>query len=637
MIKKDECLSFKNMWKYLFYNATAIGVFMGLLEVCWAYLLPVVFPGRKYDLPISTFGRFILIAVVIDIFLMTAGASFLGTLISVIRKLFQRADSFRYWPAIIRFLLVAGMLSYLYVGFVYTYYFFDTSQSKMLFAVKGLLVIILLSTVATWFFVMVKQRFGKVTTRVLLSLILGLLICVIMPNYFRYRTQNSVDINLPALGDTEHPNILLVTLDTLRADYLGCYGNKVVQTPALDALASDGYLFEKAFAQSPFTTPSHCSIMTSTYASWHGAANGSAMKKDYPTLAEILQVNGYETAAFVSSTMVRSSTGLNRGFDYYEDSISTYSSLFRNDECPFILATCLVSWMQDNQIPGNTVTNRALAYLNNVGSPFFCWLHYYDPHAPYDAPEQYKRMYDGKMDSQLPKAIERSRYAGEVTYTDFQLGRIIKYFKGKDLYDEMLIIITADHGEAFGEKHDKIVEYGHGKYLYDTTQHIPLIVKLPKTKAGGRRNKDIVQLIDIAPTVLDLLGATHIETFQGHSFLNLLNGHERGIGGIAYAETTKLPSIGKNILENDESSKLVSMRTDKFKYISDIGRERQELYDIVIDPHETVDIYSKKSELAQKYYQKIQDILDTSVKNETFTVDPRVLQQLKTLGYIGEE
>lgn len=262
---------------------------------------------------------------------------------------------------------------------------------------------------------------------------LVVLICMTTPNYLVYRSANTVDMELPVLGTEHRPNVLLVTLDTLRADYLACYGNKIVQTPVLDALAKDGFLFEAAFAQAPSTTPSHCSMMTSTYVVRNGALNGCAMKVGFPTLAEILRANGYETSAFVSATTVRSTnSGLQHGFDYYEDSISPYTALLRNDEYQFVLLSYLFLKMQHSQIPGHIVSNRALPWLNERGDkPFFLWLHYFDPHTPYDAPEPYKDMYAGKVAADLPCVLERSRYAGEVTYTDFELGRIIKALKDK--------------------------------------------------------------------------------------------------------------------------------------------------------------------------------------------------------------
>ena len=377
--------------------------------------------------------------------------------------------------------------------------------------------------------------------------------------------------------------------------------------------------------------------MTSTYVTRNGALNGCAMKAGLPTLAEILQANGYETSAFVSATTVRSTnSGLHRGFDYYEDSISLYTPLLRNDECQFVLLTYLFVKMQNSQIPGHIVSNRALSWFDRrKQGPFFCWLHYVDPHSPYDAPSPYKDMYDGKIDPNLPCVLSRSRYAGEVTYTDYELGRIIKALKDKGLYDDMLIIVTSDHGEAFGEKHGDITEYMHGPYLYDTTQHIPLIIKLPGAKATGKRINDTVQLIDLAPMVLDYLGASPPESFQGTSLLDLLNGRQRSEPGTAYAERMSLvPFAGENHQQSPPQRRLMSMRTADIKYICNVSGQRQELYDIASDPAETVNLHSDRLESAKTCYKDIRNVLAEPAETGVTEIDPKALEQLRSLGYI---
>lgn len=632
MNKDFKSLQNTGIWSHLICGSAAIGVLMGLFEVCWTYFLPAFFPNRRYVLPISTVGRFVLLAIIIDVCLMLMAAFFLGTLFSLVHKISQRAYLSRYCPTLTRFLLIAGALSYLYVGIVYSYFSFS-SRLKLKTAIIGILPVMLASMGVAWFLRISLRKFGRATPTTVWILVLIVLISTTTPNYLLYRSANTVDMDLPVLSTEHAPNILLVTLDTLRADHLACYGNKIVQTPVLDALAADGCIFEAAFAQAPTTTPSHCSIMTSTYVVRNGSLNGCAMKVGLPTLAEIFQTNGYETSAFVSATTVRSTnSGLHQGFDYYEDSISPYTTLFRNDEYQFVLLAYLFVKMQNYRIPGYIVTNRALSWLDKCEqSPFLCWLHYFDPHDPYDAPRPYKDMYDGKTDPALPCVLNRSRYAGEVTYTDFQLGRVIKALKEKELYDDMLIIVTSDHGEAFGEKHGDITEYKHGLHLYDTTQHIPLIIKLPGQKQSGQRIQDVVQLIDLAPTVLDYLNASFPESFQGRSLLDLLNGHQRSETGIAYAERAiRPPTVGRF----HKPTKLMAMRTPDIKYICDASGERQELYNIASDPTETVNIYLDNLESAKTFYKHIRGILAEPADTRATDLDPKVLEQLRSLGYI---
>lgn len=618
-------LSATGIWSQLICGSAAIGVVMGLFEVCWTYLLPIFFPYRRYRLPIETIDRFVLIAIATDVFIMLAFATLLGVLTSGVRKLWWRARSFRYWLWLVHLLLIVGALSYLYVGILYSYFNFRSERLKLQAVVIGILLIMLTSIVLVWLLQMLLRRFGKAALVATWIFALVVLICTTAPNYLHYRLVNPVETDMPVLNTVQAPSVLLVTLDTLRADHLACYGSKVVQTPVLDALAVDGCLLEAAFAQAPTTTASHCSIMTSTYVAHHGGMNGCAMKVGIPTLAEILRANGYETAAFISATVLRSGvSGLNRGFDYYEDSICSYTTFFWNDEYQFVLAAYLLAKIENSQIPGYIVTNRALSWLEERGrEPFFCWLHYYDPHEPYEAPNPYKDMYEGKINPALPSVFNRSRYAGEVTYTDAQLGRIIKYLKNKELYNDMLIIVTADHGEAFGEKHGNITEYYHQWHLYDTTQHVPLIIKLPGGRGAGRRVADVVQLVDLAPTVLHYLGGSSPRSFEGRSLLDLLNGEQRSEHGTAYAETE--PRVEK---------RLRAIRTPNIKYICDATGKWQELYDVASDPTETVNIYREKLDLAKTCYEQIQYTLGEPADTNVATFDPKVREQLRSLGYI---
>jgi arylsulfatase A-like enzyme len=633
MNKDPKSLQSPSIWSHLICDSAAIGVLMGLFEVCWTYLLPAFFPNRRYELPISTVARFALIAIIIDVSLMLIFAIFLGVLMVLVHKITRRGRLPGYFLTFTRFLLISGSLLYLYIGIVYSYSSFTRESLKLLAAIKGIIPIILTSIFVVFLLRTLVRKFGRAGSTMFWILVLLILIFTTIPNYLLYRSTHTPDMDLPVISSDRRPNILLVTLDTLRSDHLSCYGNKIVQTPVLDALAADGCLFEAAFVQSSTTTPSHCSIMTSTYVSRNGASNGSAMKVGLPTLAEILKANGYKTSAFVSATTVRSTnSGLHRGFDYYEDSISPYTPILRNDEYQFVLLAYLFVRMQKSQIPGYIVTNRALSWLDKCGQvPFFCWLHYFDPHYPYDAPEPYKDMYDGKVDPTLPCVMERSRYAGEVTYTDFQLGHIIKFLKDKGLYNDMLIIVTADHGEAFGEKHGDITEHFHGLYLYDTTQHVPLIIKLPGQKEAGRRIRDVVQSIDLAPTVLDYLDTSLPESFQGGSLLDLLNGQRRSEPGIAYAER---PVDHHTALRFPQKTRLMAMRTPDIKYICDVKEKTQELYDITSDPTETTNIYLDKPELAKTCYKRIRDTLSEPVETKVTDLDPKALEQLKSLGYV---
>lgn len=528
------------------------------------------------------------------------------------------------------------MLSFLYRGHLYVHILFDDHATRTIVAVIGVITIFIFSAGIIWCVEMSQRRYGSAGPRLVWLLSIIILYCIILPINIIYKKNHCREFGFPDINIVNKPDILLITLDTLRADHLACYGNSIVQTPNLDALAQSGYLFEAAFSQSPYTTPSHCSIMTATYPTQHGAFNGSAMTNVFPTIAEILRAYGYDTAAFVSSSMVRSgNSGLHHGFNYYEDSLSPYSSFFRHDECQFLIVIHYLSHLQQHQIPGCIVTKRFLAWLNNKSnSPFFCWLHYFDPHTPYDAPEPYKNMYDGKINPALPRLLDRIHYAGEVTYTDTQLGNIINTLKQNNIYDNTLIIVTADHGEAFGEKHGSIVEYGHGSHLYDTTQNVPLIIKLPGQNNTSRRINNVVQLIDLAPTIMDYLNVTPPESFKGNSLLELLNGSKNPQSATAYAERTPLPTTART--DPKTQTRLMAIRTKKIKYICDMSGKRQELYDIDTDPAETINIYTDKPDMVLSYYHNLINTLGEKVNTKTFSLDPQTLKQLESLGYIGD-
>jgi arylsulfatase A-like enzyme len=610
---------------------------MGLIEVCWAYLLPILIPVRIYVLPDSSIIRFFTLAVVLDTAFVLAAGVLLGLLISITRILSKRCRSFTHWPGLIQLLLLASILSFLYRGNLYRFVLLPQDTRRLPALIIGLLIIILISFISVWTISKLKNKYRHTALAVWL-ITAGLLLCGTIPPYRDYLSKNTLQIQPPPDIPANLPNVLLVTLDTLRADYLHCYGNPTVQTPVLDYLAADGILFEAAFAQAPYTTPSHCSIMTSTYMSQHGAFHGSAMKTGLPTIADILKACGYQTSAFVSCRMVRSGNSrLNQGFDYYEDSLSPHTSFFRHDECQYLLSINIISHLQQHQIPGHIVTARALKWLNKKRKdPFLCWLHYFDPHTPYDAPEPYKDMYAGKVDDSLPRVFDRTRYAGEVTYTDIQLGIIINALKEKKLYDDMLIIVTSDHGEAFGEKHGDITEFGHGQYLYDTTLHVPLIIKLPKQKTNAKRVSNVVQLIDIAPTIMEQVGIPNPKSFHGKSLLELVNKTTDHPFTETYAQTIPPTSLIylHNDLNNLKKTQLHSIRTDMFKFINNASGDQRELYDIVSDPLETENLAAGRPESARKYDQKIRDELGDFIQTQTTPYDSDTIEQLKSLGYV---
>src|SRR6202162_2572994 len=297
----------------------------------------------------------------------------------------------------------------------------------------------------------------------------------------------------PTSAASPRPNIVLITLDTTRADRMGFLGSERGLTPNLDELARRGVVFSRAYAQVPLTTPSHTIILTGTYPEFnHVNYMGDPLGKALPFLPEILHRNGYRTAAFVGALVLdprKLAPGFERGFDIYDagfhrrrGSEDRYHSLERR---------------------GEEVVNRALAWLSkHPAGPFFLWVHLYDPHDPYDPPEPYRTRYQAEP------------YDGEIAYTDSVVGKLIGELRTRGLFDGSVIAVMADHGEAFGEHG----EMHHGIFLYDETIHVPLLIKLPRQHTA-RHVETRVGLVDVAPSILR---AAHIpvpDAMQGQSVL----------------------------------------------------------------------------------------------------------------------
>jgi len=281
------------------------------------------------------------------------------------------------------------------------------------------------------------------------------------------------------------PNLLLITIDTLRADRLGCYGGREVKTPAIDALASRSVLFERAFAHTPLTLPSHASILLGTTPPFHGVHDNSGfiVRDEFLTLAEWLKDRGYATGAFVGAFPLDSRFGLTQGFDIYDDDYGSQS----RDEFVFV------------ERKAEAVVNRAISWLEDTKGSWFVWIHCFDPHQPYQPPEPFSSQYKG------------SAYDGEVAYVDSVLGKLMDFLRTKGLESGTTIVLTADHGESLGEHG----EMTHGYFAYNATLHVPLIIASPGLKPG--RAAGNASHIDIFPTVCDALRVPKPGGLQGVS------------------------------------------------------------------------------------------------------------------------
>ena len=313
----------------------------------------------------------------------------------------------------------------------------------------------------------------------------------------------------PPSGRTSTPNLVLITLDTTRADRLGPYGYSGVQTPVLDRLAAEGVVFDRAITAAPLTLPAHTSIMSGLYPPRHGVRDngGFFVRDDTVTLAERLREQGYRTGAFVGAYVLDGRWGLNQGFDTYHDHFDVSSV-----STPSLAAV---------ERPGNEVADQAIAWLGETAAPpFFAWIHFFDPHSPYRAPEPYGRLY------------ARQPYLGEIAFADAQIGRVVAFLEQRRLLDNSVVVVVGDHGESLGEHG----EGTHGFFVYEATTRVPLIIRTAVEQVHTKRVGTVVRTVDVMPTVLELLGLETAAGIDGRSLVPLMRGEAQDLGLRAYSE-----------------------------------------------------------------------------------------------------
>ena len=409
-------------------------------------------------------------------------------------------------------------------------------------------------------------------------------------------------------------NVVLITIDTLRADHLGCYGYKQIKTPNIDSLAADGVRFENAFAVVPVTLPSHTTMLTGTYPMLSGMHDfsGNRLSLLQPTLASVLKQAGYQTGAVIGAAVLDSRFGLNQGFDFYYD----HFDFSRLDEAN----------LDEMERPGNVVADVALDWLEkdwlakNSQKKFFLWMHLYDPHFPYHPPEPYSREYAAQP------------YDGEIAFADEQVGRLLRFLKEKGIYQNTVIVLCGDHGESLGEHGEKT----HGFFIYNATMHVPLVIILPENRrpenAAARVVANPVSLVDLMPTVLGAVGVEIPSQVQGRSLLPELrdNTSDQTARNRTLYEETFMPRIHFNW------SELRGSENTKYHFID---APRPELYDLAKDPGEVHNLFTEKKAVAEEMRAKLSGaIRDYSAGKELAEktgLDPALMERLKSLGYAG--
>jgi len=392
--------------------------------------------------------------------------------------------------------------------------------------------------------------------------------------------------------------VVIITLDTTRADRLSVYGFAHAAMPHLDRLAREGVVFDQAISVAPLTLPAHCSLFTGLFPPAHGVRdNGDRpLSSEHTTLAETLRAQGFRTGAFVGSIVLDADRGLAQGFDYYRGVVDT--------DAP-------------GRAPGpprrrraDDVVTDAIRWIDGIdGSPFFLWAHLYDPHRPYDPPEPFRSRYTDP-------------YIAEITFVDSQVGRVLEALDRRNLLERTIVVVTADHGESLGEHGER----DHGIFVYESVLRVPLIIRSPNV--SPRRVADVVRLVDVVPTVLDLLGVPG-RLVDGTSLAGMLRGERRHVELDAYSESRYPLRFGW--------SHLRALRAGRYKLIE---APRPEFYDLEQDPLEERNLYEERRDLARAFAQRL-GMLERGVSARPRDDGPDSLppddlrQRLASLGYIG--
>ena len=407
---------------------------------------------------------------------------------------------------------------------------------------------------------------------------------------------------LRAEAQAQRPNVILITLDTTRADRMGFNGSRRGLTPNLDAVAKDGVVFTRAYAQAPITTVSHATMFTGTYPQFHKVNDfGKRIPSTLPVIAELFKKQGYKTAAFVGSIILdpngAMAPGFDRGFDSYA---AGYRRRNAGDDR-----------YKTMERRADEVLSRALEWMaKNTGAPYFVWIHIWDPHEPYEAPAPYR--------AKFPNAP----YDAEIAYTDAMLGRFFTELRARRLYDGAALAITSDHGESLGAHG----ENSHGIFLYDETIHVPFVLKLPGNRSAGLRMDGRVSHVDLAPSLLDMAGFAPPPHMQGQTLIRTLgrtNLPERP----AYSETD-YPNRAFGW------SSMGAWRSGNYLYIR---APKPELYDVAADPQIKKNLASANRSLLERVAAQADDFRKRSsstgpdAKEEP--LDPKLAQQLSALGY----
>ncbi len=453
---------------------------------------------------------------------------------------------------------------------------------------------------------------------------------VMKKHLLQFTVVTSIFLLAVGCGPAERPNVILISIDSLRADHLGAYGYSRATSPNIDALAAESVVFESAVSTTSWTLPAHVSMLTSLFSEAHGViAAGDSLADSAATLSEVFQAGGYATAAVVSGPFLNRRFGFSQGFDVYDDETVSFTEI--NDSHQGITAPL--------------THQRALEILDDVADePFFLFLHYWDVHYDYAPPSPYDQMFDPDYSGDItadnfihndeihrgmdPRDLEHvvALYDGEIAYTDYYLGELFEELRRLDLWDNTMIVLTSDHGDEFFEHGNK----GHRNTLYGELLNVPLVVKFPQNTWGGQRVSGLAGIVDIAPTVLDVAGLPPLRVANGRSLLSRMTGDDQVTSRAYFAD------VGRRL------KSVISGRT---KIIAHWRREqgeemRVELYDLDRDPREQLDLASREVQQVEELQRALQAWVRAAreqakhLGESGFEQDPEMVRALKSLGYI---
>lgn len=411
-------------------------------------------------------------------------------------------------------------------------------------------------------------------------------------------------------------NLILFTLDTVRADRLGCYGYEKISTPNIDYLAANGVLFENAIATAPLTLPSHTTILTGLYPQVHGIRDNTTYKlsEKAVTLAEVLSEHGYKTGAVIGSFVLDSYHGLDQGFAVYNDEMPGPEPRSTDVFGEVGPEKIRMKMKKISERPSSAVTMRASTWLKkNKGERFFLWIHYYDAHHPYTPPPDFSSKY-----AEVP-------YDGEIASVDKGIGVILDELRSSGLIENTLVVIAGDHGEGLGEHEEQT----HSIFIYESTVRVPLIMSYPDEITGSKRVDAVVSLVDVMPTILDILDIDHSLTMDGVSLLGMIEGNEPRERAV-YSESM-FPYL------NYGWSELQSVRTSDWKYIRS---PEPELYNVKEDPAELRNIISERRDVAERLETALDSLIAVAADEDSGLAEEASLsdsdrERLAALGYVS--